>query len=222
MFDQHTIPRHISQLIDELGQCIQSATAPGVSDASADGYASVEDRLTSQLRALGWGAVLADSGRWMAVPAGYTIVHNPPDPTFSPQRRYPVPEAPDRWLPIWEEGSEVCFPAWGEAYAYVFTHWAREQALLPIKRFRVRPATTYGGDDYAAATADLALHLHLNTWLSRGALTVPQVLTVDLVVFEHGRGDGFYCQACQHAPCTYTPPSGWTLPPAAGWIGSSF
>jgi hypothetical protein len=40
-------------------------------------------------------------------------------------------------------------------------------------------------------------------------------------VFEHCGSSTFYCRACQHAPCKYTPGSQWPMPASPGWISSS-
>jgi hypothetical protein len=220
-FNPSKIPPYISALVAELEQWIRAATAPGVSDAEGESYSLIEDNINAQLRALGWDATLADTGHWVPVPSGFTIINNPPDPHFCLQRCYQVPEGPAQWRHLWQEEREVRFTNWRAAYAFVFTYLAQEQAQLPRKRFCVRPPGTWGGDEYVATSADQAQHLHLNYWLSLGMITTQQAVDLQLRVFEHCGDSGFYCDACQHAPCKYSPDSRWPMPETPGWVGSS-
>ena len=216
------IPPHVLALVTELEQWIKAATASGVSDADAERYSALEQAISMQLQVLGWSAVLnGETSRWTPIPDGNTIVSNLPDPCFYPQRRYQVPEGPAQWRTIWDADREVRCTTWREAYAFVFTHLAQEQEQLPRKRFCVRPPNTWGGDDYVATSAGQALQLHLNYWLAHGWVTAEQAVTLPLHVFEHCGDRNFYCRACQHAPCKYTPGEQWPLPAAPGWIGSS-
>jgi hypothetical protein len=217
-----TIPQHISLLVAELERWIKAATAHGVSDTDAERYSAFEQTISIQLQVLGWGAVLnTETGRWVPIPDGYTIIHNPPDPYYYPQRRYEMPEIPSRWRTLWEGEQEMHFANWKEAYTFVFVHQAKQQTQLPLKRFCVRPPDTWGGNDYVANTADQALQLHLNYWIALDWITAQQAVHMPLHVFEHCGERGFYCRACQHAPCKYVPEEKWPIPGVAGWIASA-
>ncbi len=214
-------PPYISALVDELATWIAGATAPGVRDEARESYSLRESAVNAQLHALGWDAVLADTGQWKPIPVGYTIVCNPPDPHFYPHRCYQMPEGPEVWRTLWEGEREVRFVRWREAYAYVFRHLAQEQAQLPRQRFCVRAPGTQGGDDYMALSADHALQLHLQRWVSLSWITPQRAVELQLAVFEHRGERTFYCAACQHAPCKYTPEEKWPMSAAPGWIGDS-
>jgi hypothetical protein len=212
------VPHDIVALVAELEHWIKAAIAPGVSDA----YSLLEDAINVQLQALGWGAVLnAENGGWVPIPAGYTIINNPPDPHFYPQRCYQVPEGPAQWRTLWIDNCEVHFLTWHEAYTFVFMHLAQEQAQLPRKRYCVRPPKTWGGNDYVATSADHAVHLHLHYWLSLGWITTQRAGELQFDVFEHCGDRGFFCNACQHAPCKYTPAEKWPLPDQPGYVAAS-
>jgi hypothetical protein len=221
-FNPSKIPPYISALVAELEQWIRAATAPGVSDADGENYSLLEDGINVQLQALGWNAVLdAETGRWVPIPDGYSIIYNPPDPYYYPQRCYKVPEGPDQWRTLWDGDREVHFTTWRGAYTFVFIHLAQAQAQLARKRFCVRPPKTWGGNDYVATSADHALQLHLHYWLSLGWITTQRAVELQFDVFEHCGDRTFYCPACQHAPCKYTPDGKWPIPAVPGWIGSS-
>jgi len=216
------IPQHISTLVAELERWIAAATRRGVNDEDAEEASVQEAAINVQLQALGWDAVLnAETGRWVPIPNGYTIVNNPPNPYYYPQRCYKLPECPDQWRPLWNGEQEVRFPSWKEAYAWVFTYQAQEYAQLPLKRFRVRPPGTWGGNDYVATAAEQALQMHLNYWLSLGWITAQKSVELHLHMYEHCGDRTFYCSACQHAPCKYVPSEKWPMPPTPGWIASS-
>lgn len=215
-------PPYITALVAELEQWIRAATAPGVDDAAGENYSQLEDGINAQLCVLGWSAALdPETDRWKPVPNGYAIVCNPPDSSYYPQRRYTIPEGPDQWRPLWDGEREVCFAAWSEAYTFVFTHLAQEQAQLARRRFCVRAPSTSGGNDYVATSAAQALLLHLHYWLSLGWITTRRAVELHLEVFEHVGDRTFYCPACQHAPCKFTPESQWPMPSMPAWIGSS-
>jgi len=126
-----TVPSHISSLVAELEKVIAAATARGMGDEVGEQYSLLEADINGQLRSLGWDATLADSGHWVPIPAGYTVINNPPDPYFYPQCCYQIPERPPQWRTLWDEGREVRFAIWRDAYAFVFSHLTWEQAQLP-------------------------------------------------------------------------------------------
>jgi hypothetical protein len=201
------IPQHIEELVAELDRCMQSATQGGQGVAEEISPSIAESVIRAQLLALGWDAVFDPEQKcWVPIPARYTIiVSKDPGPYYYPQRCYEVPEAPDRWLTIWESKQEVRFLDWREAYLFVFAHRKQEQAHLPQKRFCVRPPGTWGGDEYLASSALEAEQIHRNYWLQYRWVTVAQAVSQPLEVFEHKvSGVGFYCPACQHAPCKYS------------------
>jgi hypothetical protein len=220
-FNPSKIPPYVYALVAGLEQWIAAATAQGVRDEVGERYSSLEDNINAQLRMLGWDAVLADTGHWVPIPAGYTLINNPPDPHFYPQRCYQVPEGPAEWRTLWDGDREEHFTNWREAYTFVFSYLAQEQARLPRKRFRVRQPQTCGGDDYVATSAEQALYLHLHYWLELGWITTQRAVELQLDVFEHCGERTFYCRACQHAPCKYTPVEKWPISATIGWIGSS-
>lgn len=222
MFNPSKIPAYIHALVTDLERWIAAATGPGVSDADGERYSMREDAINAQLQALGWSATLnAETGHWVPIPDGYAVIHNLPDPYYYPQRCYKVPEGPDQWRTLWDGEREVQFTTWHKAYTFVFTHLAGAQAQLPRKRFRVRPPQTSGGNDYVATSAEQALQLHLHYWLSLSWITTQRAVELRLDVFEHCGDHGFYCRACQHAQCKFSPESQWPLPIMLGWIGSS-
>jgi hypothetical protein len=206
------IPRHIADLVSALERWIQAASLTGSSYEQAESYSLSESEIQAQLHVLGWDAVLnAETGRWAPIPAGYTIVANPPDQYYYPQRCYQIPEGPAQWHTLWEDAREVRFTSWHEAYSFVFAHLAQEQAQLPQKRFCVRPLQTCGGDDYLAISAEQAVQMHRNYWCAARGLTPGEAVCQPLHVFEHCGDKGFYCWACQHAPCKYTLAEQWSL-----------
>jgi len=84
------IPQHISTLVAELERWIAAATRRGVNDEDAEEASVQEAAINVQLQALGWDAVLnAETGRWVPIPNGYTIVNNPPNPYYRKRPRKP-------------------------------------------------------------------------------------------------------------------------------------
>ncbi len=207
-----TIPGHIVDLVAELDRLVKAANFPGIPDEQAESASLCEAEVQTQLGLLGWGAVLNEhTERWVPCPAGYTIVHNPPDPLYYPQRRYSIPEHPDRWEYLWCGKDKRGFLDWDEAYAFVFVYDAQAQAHLPLQRYCVRPPDTWGGNDYVAWSAEQAVQMHRNYWCAVGWLTPAKAVQLPLQAFEHCGDRGFYCRACQHAPCKYTPAEQWPL-----------
>jgi len=145
LYSPTTVPSHISSLVAELEKVIAAATARGMGDEVGEQYSLLEADINGQLRSLGWDATLADNGHWVPIPAGYTVINNPPDPYFYPQRCYQIPEGPPQWYTLWDDDREVRFAIWQDAYAFVFSHQEWEQAQLPWHRYRVRPPNTWGG-----------------------------------------------------------------------------
>jgi hypothetical protein len=207
-------PAHIYQLVSDLGRWITAATRPGLSDDQAFCYSQYEEAAQRQLAALGWDAVLNDEmGQWLPCPLAYTLVHNAPDPLYYPQRCYKVPEGPARWEHIWVEETRMSFPAFQEAYEFLFAYDAQRQELLPMKRYGVRSEVISTGAHYAARTAEQAARLHLNLCVESELLRVEEVVTHRVTVYEHRMGLDLYCEACRHAPCKAPM---WPMPTAPG------
>lgn len=208
MQNQPDIPEYIYRLVADFGRWVEAAIQPGANEGDVFTYGLYEDEIKEQLSVLGWGVVLNDNtARWLPCPPAYFIAQNPPDALYYPQRRYEVPERPDRWEYIWDGSQKVGFSNWEQAYRFLFTHDELIQKDLPLKHYGICSPVACADANYIARTAEQAVQIYLNTCVANNWMTLAQVVRQRVNVYEHCVGLSCYCVACQHLPCKIADPS---------------